>query len=148
MEHIMAFLVYSYLGATLEHISYFMGSFQNGAVKSLGNPIITGFPIYGMGAYFIVVANRLMSDYILPAKFLAFGAILTIFEYLVGLYVGAGPKSYKADGSIDAWDYSSERCNIDGIISLRHFISWGTLGLAISIFHPELIKIIKFGIKN
>jgi hypothetical protein len=46
-EHLIAFLVYSYIGANLEHISYFIDSFShNYKPKYLANPVITGFSLW------------------------------------------------------------------------------------------------------
>ncbi len=71
---------------------------------------------------------------------------MSVFEYGIGCLVGAGPKSYTSNGTVDSWDYSNEPFNINGIVSLRHFISWGVLGLLLEWFHPKLVEFIKHGI--
>lgn len=148
MEHFIAFLIYSYLGATIEHISYYIGSFNNDYIpKSLGNPIITGFPLYGIGAYLVILAHSQIKQSNILIQFLIYGLVLSILEYLIGMYVGAGPNSYDNE-MISAWDYSEEKYNIGGKISLRHFVSWGILGTILTKIHPVILNKIKFGIKN
>jgi len=141
MEHLIAFLFYSYIGATLEHISY---SLNKGKPKQLSNPIITGFPLYGIAAYGIITINSFISETIV-LQFFIFGIVISLIEYIVGLYVGAGEKSY-VDGMVNSWDYSKEPYNLHGIVSLRHFISWGILGIILVRIHPVLIKHIKCAI--
>lgn len=145
MEHIVAFTLYSLCGAVFEHASY--NILPSDETKALTNPILTGFPLYGLGAYLIVLINsQLEKNNIesLPLKFIIFACILTLLEYLVGKYVGAGGTSI-INGKIDAWDYSNDPYNYEGIITLRHFIIWGFLGIIISILHPHLIESIKYG---
>lgn len=144
MEHIVAFFLYSYFGASLEHINYYFSH----TTKALANPIITGFPLYGAGAYMIILINNLLTHYNIEnllIKFIVFAIILTILEYIVGIYVGAGQKSYQGS-MVDAWDYSHESYNVDGIISLKHAILWGFAGLFLIYIHPILIQKIKCGV--
>lgn len=56
---IISFMVYSYFGATLEHLSYFFSKNK----KTLSNPIITGFPLYGIGAYCVILLNQAFNKY-------------------------------------------------------------------------------------
>ncbi|ARF11804.1 protein of unknown function DUF1113 [Klosneuvirus KNV1] len=144
MEHIIAFFIYSYLGASIEHINYYFSH----TTKALANPIITGFPLYGFGAYMIIFINDLLNQYgieNLLVKFIVFAILLSILEYIVGIYVGAGPKSYQGT-MVDSWDYSKESWNLDGKISLKHAILWGFAGLILIYIHPKLIQKIKCGV--
>jgi len=144
MEHIVAFFVYSYLGASVEHINYYFSH----TTKALANPIITGFPLYGVGAYMIILINDILIRYgveNLLIKFIVFAIFLSLLEYIVGIYVGAGQNSYKGT-MVDSWDYSHEAYNLDGKISLRHVILWGFAGLILIYIHPKLIHLIKCGV--
>lgn len=138
MDKFIAFIIYSYLGATLEHMSYYISPKE----KLLANPIITGFPLYGLGAFLIIYLQQ--SNVV--TSFLVYGFVLSFIEYMVGLHVGAGTR--RKSGEIESWDYTGEPFNIRGIISLRHFITWGTLGLIVAKIHPKLIKLINYGIKK
>lgn len=70
---------------------------------------------------------------------------MSILEYLVGIYVGAGNKSYKGT-MVDSWDYSREAYNLDGKISLKHAVLWGIAGLVLIYLHPKLMQLIKYGV--
>ena len=146
MDHIIAFAIYSYAGATMEHLRYF---FSNGPKKELSNPIITGFPLYGIGAYLVIIFNDLLNKSGIEniiVKFAVFGAVLSVLEYIVGLIVGAGKNSYK-NGMVVSWDYSHEPFNINGIISLNHFFLWGIVGIILIHVHYKLLKRIQCAIK-
>ena len=149
VEHIVAFFVYSYLGATCEHIAYNVVGGPDKPKKSLENPIITGFPIYGIGAYIVVFANNYLKQFGATnplIKILVFGFLLSALELVIGLIVGAGPKSYTKDGLISGWDYSNDKYNLYGIISPRTFATWGILGLTVSYIHPSILNWIKCGV--
>lgn len=144
MEHIIAFFIYSYLGASIEHINYYFSH----TTKALANPIITGFPLYGFGAFMIILINDLFTQYgieNLLIKFITFAILLSLLEYVVGIYVGAGQNSYKGT-MVDSWDYSHEPYNLDGIISLKHAVLWGFAGLVLIYIHPKIMQKIKCGI--
>ena len=150
---IIAFFVYAYAGATLEHLSYFiMGKTY---YYRLSNPITTAFPIYSLSAFLVIFINDYLDTYALKnnknsissiiTKILVFGFVLTLLEYVTGLLVGAG-KTANVDCRITGWNYSDEKYNIDGIISLNHFIIWGFLGLAVTYIHPKLMNFINCGL--
>lgn len=141
-DFLIAFMIYSYLGATLEHLSYSLFKSKISKPKALANAIITGFPLYGSGAFLIVYLNNYLTNVTLPIKFLIFSFILSSLEYIAGVYTGAGKTSYE-NGMVKAWDYSDEKYNIDGKISLRHFISWGILGLLVTQIHPKIMSKIR-----
>lgn len=144
--HFYAFLVYSFLGASLEHVRYYAGRKLNPQThrpKALLNPIITGFPLYGVGALGIATLhNRVgLNKVPIPLQFLAYASVLSLFEYAVGKYVGAGPSSYTKQGMIESWDYSRSKFNLGGIVSLNHFIGWGLLGLSVAhVLHPVVMR--------
>jgi uncharacterized membrane protein len=134
---IIIFLIYTFFGAVFEHISYYIGNkFMNTKPKSLSNPIITGFPLYGLvGLLIYYIYKKYLQNTNKFTLFLIFGFIITIIEYIVGKYiVGAGINGDK----ISSWNYHKEPFNYEGIISLRHFITWGILGLIIIKVQPIL----------
>lgn len=148
--YIVLFLVFSYLGATIEHISYYLSKVfsEQPKIKALANPIITGFPLYGICAYFVIIVDTLLEKYHvnhLLIKFAVFGLVITLIEYLAGVYVGAGQDSHVGN-LIDAWDYTDEPFNFQGKISLLHFISWGILGLIIIKVYPIMFKTLSTGL--
>ncbi len=130
-ESAVEFMVYSYLGATLEHIRYFFSHER----KTLANPIITGFPLYGVGAFIVIgVHSKLQLGFV--GSFILYACLLTLLEYLVGKYItNAGTVS--ADGLVDSWNYNGS------IISPFHFIAWGLLGTLVTYIHPKLSHGIK-----
>ncbi len=100
------------------------------------------------GCFSILLMNHLLTKHNLNKpiiQFLVFAFVMTLFEYCVGIYVGAGADSY-IDGAVSSWDYSKERYNYKGIITLRHFISWGILGLVLLKINPYIMKVVKCGI--
>jgi len=68
---------------------------------------------------------------------------MTFIEYVVGVYVGAGENSRDGNGNVESWDYSGYFLNYRGIISFRHFVVWGILGLLVSYIHPKLLRRVK-----
>jgi len=144
--YIIAFFIYSYVGATLEHLSYYGQKLFNPSKylpKCLSNSVITGFPLYGIGAFVVVGIHHFVKDIPLALQFFVYGAVLSAMEFTVGCFVGAG---CTVDGTVPAWDYTDQPYNIGGKISLRHFISWGLLGILVSWLHPVIVRKIKGGI--
>ena len=139
-KYIIIFLIYTFLGGVFEHFSYYIGNhYMNTKKKTLGNPIMTGFPLYGLGGLLIYyIYDKYLRGYHWIILFLIFGSIISLIEYIVGKYiVDAG--QYNGD-IVKSWNYSDEPFNYQGIISLRHFISWGILGLIIIKVQPILEK--------
>lgn len=69
-------------------------------------------------------------------------AILTIWEYLVGLIL---EEIYE----IKYWDYSHKKFNFQGRICLSQSIMWGVLGTVfITVIHPIIYKILENVPKN
>ncbi len=136
---LIIFLIYTFFGAIFEHLSYYIGKqlFQS-KEKYLSNPIITGFPLYGLGGLLIYyLYDNYFRSYSSFTLFFVFGFILSSLEYLVGKYiVDAG----KTNNGITSWDYTNEPFNYEGIISLRHFIMWGIISLVVIKIQPILQK--------
>lgn len=149
----VVFMIYSTFGAIFEHLMYGFSS----KTKVLANPVLTGFPLYGSGAYLIVSLNYMMNNLNLPKpstlpgivlRFLTFGIVLTTVEYAVGVYVGAGKNSKDENGNVHSWDYSNHKFNYKGIITPIHFVIWGILGLVLSHVHPKLLTAVRAGLEK
>lgn len=131
------FLFYSFLGAVGEHISYYVVRKK----KVLSNPIIEGFPIYGIGAYLAIYLNRLFTHkwhWIIEIIF--FGFIISAIEYGIGFIGGAGANSYNGNGEVIWWDYTDTFLNINGIVNFRHFLTYGILAFVVTKIHPLLVE--------
>jgi uncharacterized membrane protein len=131
------------MGATLEHLSYYISG--SAKQKLLSNPIITGFPIYGVGALFIYWLVRVLGISSVGGIFAVGSIVGTLMEYFVGRFVvkagkysGVSPEESKR--AVNSWDYRGEPLNIDGIISAKHIIAWGALSVGITKLTPILKK--------
>ena len=93
-------------------------------------------PIYGFGAIIMLLClNFLKEKPIL--LFIAAFFILSIWEYLVGLFL---EKVFKTK----YWDYSHLKFNIQGRVCLKNSLFWGVLGVAfICCIHPFIDRYIK-----
>lgn len=128
------FVVYSFLGWVFE------STVRTICEKKLIN---TGFligpfcPIYGFGAItMIVFFNELKDSKIL--LFLVSFIVLTLWEYVVGVFL---EKIFKTK----YWDYSDHKFNFKGRICLMNSIAWGVIGLLfIEYIHPFILKIIGY----
>lgn len=147
IKFIILFFFYSFFGAILEHAAYYAGSLSDPSVpkKALANPVITGFPIYGMGAYMVILTKRWFVDrFNLPigVEFLIYMSMFALFEYLIGWFVGAGEGSYTYDETgnklVNSWDYSKNPGNIDGKIDIIHSVIFAAVGLVVARVHPYL----------
>lgn len=139
------FMIYSTLGCIGEHLAYFVSS-KN---KRVENPIMAGFPIYGIGAYVIILSIRALKT-IFPSangksildnivfQFLFSAIILTMMEYAAGRLIGAG--GLNGDGTVNAWDYTGTFMNYRGIINLQHFLLHGILGIIVLKIHPYIVE--------
>ena len=146
--YFIIFWVYSLGGSIVEHVAYFLGNKR----KAITNPILTGFPIYGLGAYFVIYINRAMKQAMDPEgddpdkqpnpviEFLLYAFALTAIEYATGILLKAGKTSYVECGFIHGWDYSKDAYNLDGIVKLQNFIAFGVFGLLVTRIHPHLVK--------
>ena len=139
--------------ATFEHISYFMDPLHS---KKLANPIIEGFPLYGLGGLFLYsVFKYLQLDPSKANDAIAIALISAIFgtslEFIVGYFVGAGEfstqtKEDAAKYGINSWDYGGEPYSYRGVISARHALYWTICGLALAKYSPALEKFIYAGL--
>jgi uncharacterized membrane protein len=140
--YLILFLIYSYLGATFEHIMYFFSKKK----KSLTNGIITGFALYGLCALSVIWINKKLSLDNIILQIIIYGGLFTILELIIGLYVGAGPNSYTENGNVKFWDYSDNYLNYKGIISIKHYFIWGVMGLSVGYINPYISNFITNGL--
>lgn len=133
LELITYFMIYSFLGWTMESIV------RSICEKKLIN---TGFlkgpfcPIYGIGATIMF----LFLDGFENRPMLLFGIafiMLTIWEYVVGVLL-------EMLFHTKYWDYSDQKFNFQGRICLQNSIYWGILGvLFVKYIHPFVQGIIE-----
>jgi uncharacterized membrane protein len=91
-------------------------------------------PIYGLGAFVIIVMQHFFQGWHLAARFIVFGLAITLMEYLVGFL---SEKIFK----MTLWDYSENRFNLHGHVCLHFSIIWTLLALIFLIFvHPEIFR--------
>ena len=129
-ELLTYFVIYSFAGWVMESI------FRSISERKLIN---TGFlkgpfcPIYGIGAIIIYVFLSGFKENIL-LLFLAGFIILSVWEYIVGLFL---EKIFNTK----YWDYSDHKFNIQGRVCLTNSIYWGILGVVfIYYIHPFVLS--------
>ena len=128
LEILTYFVIYSLLGWLLE------STYRTILEKKIIN---TGFlkgpfcPIYGCGAIIIIIFFSGLEKNIL-ALFLVSIIILSLWEYLVGVFL---EKMFKTK----YWDYSNHKFNYKGRICLTNSIAWGILAVIfIKFIHPTI----------
>ena len=129
---IACFLIYSFIGWLLE--STYKSILQKRLVNS---GFLNGFicPIYGYGAMIVYFSLKDVTDNIF-ILFILGKIILSIFEYLVGLFLEIIFKT-------KYWDYSNRKFNIQGRVCLRNSLYWGVLGIVFMKFiHPAVEEIV------
>ena len=124
------FIIYSFLGWIMESI-----------VRSVSEKKIinTGFlkgpvcPIYGIGAIIMLLFLERYQNKPILLFFIAI-IVLTTWEYLVGVLL---EKIFHTK----YWDYSEQKFNFQGRISLAYSIAWGIIGtIFVEKIHPFLKK--------
>lgn len=155
LEYFMILCATTLFGGIYEHFSYYMASYLDGKIKHrpfgaptkkiIDNPIMTGAPLYTIGFYIVICAHYFVRVYVdnLLFNFMFYGGMLTLFEYIAGRILGAG--STARDGKImkGVWDYSDEPCNLQGIVSLRHFIIWSVCSLLSISAYPIIVNFVR-----
>ena len=119
-------ILYSFAGWVLESVSKTIE--QRKFVNSgfLHGPFC---PIYGFGALIMLFGLNFLKERPI-LLFIAAFFLLSIWEYLVGLFL---EKVFKTK----YWDYSHLKWNIQGRVCLKNSIFWGILGVFfICVLHP------------
>lgn len=131
-NYILYFIIYSFIGWSLEVISKLIDEKKFVNRGFLLGPIC---PIYGYGVVLIVllIGN---DDNDLLSIFLKSIFICSILEYLTSLIM---EKLFKARW----WDYSTKRFNINGRICLETMLPFG-MGATIVLYsvHPKIIYLV------
>ena len=136
------FFAISFIASVFENTSWVIGRHMNGKDKVIRNPIMIGFPLYGIMALTItkmikIIETKKQRKMSYFEVFLFGGGISTAVEYIFGRIVGAGKSGTQW------WDYSHHKFNIHGIISAKHFLIWGAMStLLVKQLNPYLKKIL------
>ena len=132
--YFVLFVIYSFVGWLLETSFCF---YKTKKLVDRGFLIGPVCPIYGLGcAAIIFFLSRYKNDIV--TLFVMAAVICTILEYVT---------SYLMEKIFHArwWDYSKNKFNLNGRISLNTMIPFGLLGvIAVYIVNPYLIKILSF----
>ena len=115
-----AFVFFSVLGWFLEV------AFRSLNAKRFVNPGLLKGPyliLYGAGSLILIGSIHLLSDYSIMVKALFYFVTITSFELISALL------SYKLFG-IRLWDYSGQRFQYKGHVSLRFSLYWVLLAFA------------------
>lgn len=129
--YILLFAIYCFLGWLLEVIyrSLTQRKFVNAGF--LFGPFI---PIYGLGAFMIIVMQHILQGWHFVPRFVLFGLAITFMEYMVGFL---SEKIFK----LTLWDYSENRFNLHGHVCLPFSIFWTVLAMIfVTFIHPEVFR--------
>ncbi len=129
--YIVLFAAYCFAGWVAEVIyrSVTQRKFVNAGF--LFGPFI---PVYGVGAFLVIVLGHALQDWPVAVRVAAFGLVITLLEYSVGYL---SEKIFK----LKLWDYSEKRFNLHGYVCLRFSLIWTLLASAFVLFvHPEALR--------
>jgi uncharacterized membrane protein/HD superfamily phosphodiesterase len=134
-QAIVLFAIYSFMGWIIEAVYRSISDRQFINPGFLYGPFI---PIYGFGAAFIIILEFLIHHWPLPIKLIVYGIVLTFIEYFTGFIF---EKVFK----VKLWDYSDDRFNIQGRVSLLFSLCWTALALIfITFIHPVVLRHVQF----
>ena len=130
---ILYFFIYSFLGWLLE---------TTFCVVTLGTFVKRGFlygpicPMYGFAAVgMIQLLKKVKTNTV--GKFCVCMIAFTVFEYIVAVVL-------ESLFGLRWWDYSNERFNFQGRISLPYSIAWGIIGVIfVEKIHPFVTRKLK-----
>lgn len=126
------FLLYSFLGWVTDSVYNSLTHWYwqpGGLFRSLFWPLPFA-PIYGFGAWVLILLKQFFGRFHRVWLFIAAGIYASAVEYLGGLWM-------VWIFNRRAWDYSDEFLNLNGHISLWHTFLWCVLGwLFIWFIHP------------
>lgn len=126
---ILFFAVYSFFGWIIE--TAYRSITQRRFVNA-GFLYGSFVPLYGLGAFFLLLLERLIYLWPLGLKLIAYGAVLTAIEYAAGFFL---EKIY----GLKLWDYSKNRFNLHGRVSLSFSTAWIALAfLFLQLIHPAI----------
>ncbi len=129
--YIILFALYCFIGWVLEVIyrSITQRKFVNAGF--LFGPFI---PIYGVGAFVVIVLQHLLQSWPAIPKLIVFGMVITFIEYMVGFL---SEKIFK----MTLWDYSENHFNLHGHVCLQFSIIWTLAAMIfVTFIHPEALQ--------
>ncbi len=129
--YVLLFAIYCFLGWLLEVIyrSITQRTFVNPGF--LFGPFI---PIYGLGAFMVIVLQHIFQGWHFVPRFFVFGLAVIIMEYMAGFL---SEKIFK----LKLWDYSESRFNLQGHVCLHFSMIWTLLALIfVTFIHPEVLR--------
>lgn len=123
------FILYSFAGWVLESVSKTIAQ-----RKFVNSGFLHGIfcPIYGFGALIMLLCLDFLKEKPI-LLFLAAFVILSIWEYMVGVFL---EKVFKTK----YWDYSHLKFNFQGRVCLKNSFYWGILGVAFICFLHPLVE--------
>ena len=130
--YIVLFAAYCFIGwvAEVMYRSAAQRKFVNAGL--LFGPFI---PIYGIGAFLVVVLEYALQGRPIALRLAAFGLVLTLLEYAAGYL---SEKIFK----LKLWDYSEYRFHLHGRVSLLFSLFWTVLAFGfVTMIHPEALRL-------
>jgi uncharacterized membrane protein len=112
---VIYFALYSFIGWIIELIYRSLNNRKLVNPGFLYGPFV---PIYGIGGVFVSLVYLKISFLPVPLQFLIYSLILTIIEYITG-------EIFEKFFQLKLWDYSENRFNINGKVSLLFSTGWG-----------------------
>lgn len=131
---LIVFVVFSVLGWGLD-TAY--RSLTSGYYNPGGFTVLPFSPIYGFGALIILEICHYIRHLNIWLRALIYALVLTIFEYISGIFVVIvyGRR---------LWDYSASFFNLNGHVDLVHFIFWGLLAIIFEVYlYGKMVYYIK-----
>jgi uncharacterized membrane protein len=123
------FALYSFIGWIIELIYRSLNNRRLVNPGFLYGPFV---PIYGIGGIFVSLLHQQLNAYPVPFQFIIFALILTAIEYLTGEF-------FEKIFQLKLWDYSGNRFNLNGKVSLLFSTGWGLLALVVTNYiHPVI----------
>jgi uncharacterized membrane protein/HD superfamily phosphodiesterase len=128
---IVLFAIYAFLGWLIE-VAY--RSFTQRQLINAGFLYGPFVPLYGFGSALIILLESVIHGWPLAIKVVAYGIILTAIEYFTGFLF---EKIFK----LKLWDYSDNKINLHGRVSLLFSVFWTIMAFAFIIFiHPYVLQ--------
>ena len=90
-------------------------------------------PAYGLGGLIIILLIPVLASFNIVIKFIVYGVLLAVLEYVGGVVVEK--TKHKR-----LWDYSKSRFNVHGRTDLFHAVAWGILALLVEYFVQPFIS--------
>ncbi len=127
------FIIYSFFGWVIEVIHRSMERRQFVNPGFLRGPLL---PIYGFATLMLLAVSRFILQLPVAVEIVLYAGITTTAEYFTGFILEKG-------FGMKLWDYSDERFNFHGRISLKYSVFWVLLSFAfVYVIHPVISSFI------